>query len=36
LTDEQKAHLLRVLNRMLTDRLAADEPAGAGGDHEPH
>jgi hypothetical protein len=35
LTDEQKAHLLRLLNRMLTDRLAA-EPANVGGDHEPH
>ena len=33
LTEERKAQLLRVLKRMLTDRLAAD-PKGKGGGHE--
>jgi hypothetical protein len=35
LTDEQKAQVLHLLNRMLTDRLA-DAPAGEEGDHERH
>jgi hypothetical protein len=34
LPEEQKAQLLRILNRMMADRLAADGPAGEEGGHE--
>ena len=34
LREEEKAQLLRVLNRMLTDRLAKEEATGEEGDHE--
>jgi hypothetical protein len=36
LPDDQRLQLLRVLGRMLTDRLSDDETAGEEGDHEPH
>ena len=34
LPEEQKAQLLRVLNRMMADRLTADEPTGEEGGDE--
>jgi hypothetical protein len=36
LPPERKAQLLRVLNRMMADRLAADAPAAKEGGHERH
>jgi hypothetical protein len=36
LPDDQRVQLLRVLGRMLTDRLSDGEAAGKEGDHEPH
>ena len=36
LPDDQRLQLLRVLGRMLTDRLSDGETTAGEGDHEPH